>query len=299
MATTSQLLSDYIKKTSGQVSSSLRESEEQRFDAIKDIIKNEKARRNEITEIKPSEILREFKARDTLEQYAEAESQMKKFGITDKSVQQFVKEEEERRTSSLKGLEERFTRERKAEEEKRKKVLTEEEEKQTIKNAENSVIDGSSPTYNYAIQSKPRRVSNIYEAKDINYISAGTKEPDFNQGEAFFTEEDIYNMIKNKTFENAGITLDEVKKLLNMPNTKEEQENYQIPVKGSQDLIYKYLNAPESSALRTSYNIEMRDKSQRDNQKLAELLVGRALGLQSTETDSTRVQSSLSPRSKF
>ena len=60
MSTTSQLLSEYIKKTSGQVSSSLRESEQQRFDAIKDIVKNEKARRNEITEIKPSEILREF-----------------------------------------------------------------------------------------------------------------------------------------------------------------------------------------------------------------------------------------------
>tara|TARA_R110002012_G_scaffold309572_1_gene516629 strand:+ start:16173 stop:17072 length:900 start_codon:yes stop_codon:yes gene_type:complete len=299
MSTTSQLLSEYIKKTSGQVSSSLNESEQQRYDAIKNIVKDEKARRNEIAEIKPSEILKEFKARDTLEQYAEAESQMKKFGITDKSVQQFVKEEEERRTSSLKGLEERFKKEREAEEEKTKKLLTSEEEKQTITNAENSVIDGSSPTYNYAINAKSRRTSVVYNSEDINYIRANQKEPDFSQGESFFTEADIYSMIENKTFENAGITLDEIKKFLNMPNTKEEQENYQIPVKGSQDLIYKYLSSPESSALRTSYNIEIRDESQKDNQKLAELLIGKAFGLQSTEAESTLVQSSLSPRSKF
>ena len=41
MSTTSQLLSEYIKKTSGQVSSSLNESEQQRYDAIKNIVKDD------------------------------------------------------------------------------------------------------------------------------------------------------------------------------------------------------------------------------------------------------------------
>ena len=109
MATNSQLLAEYVKRTAGQVSSSLKEAEQQRMGAIKDIIREEKTRSNVAEDIKPSEILKEFKARDTLELYAKAESKMKKFGITDKSVQQFVKEEEEKRQSSLKGLEDRFT----------------------------------------------------------------------------------------------------------------------------------------------------------------------------------------------
>jgi len=300
MSTTSQLLSEYIKKTSGQVSSSLNESEQQRYDAIKNIVKDEKARRNEIAEIKPSEILREFKARDTLEQYAEAENQMKKFGITDKSVQQFVKEEEERRTSSLKGLEERFTRERKAEEEKTKKLLTSEEEKQTITNAENSVKDGSSPTFNYSVQKKPRRTSNVYGKEDINYISAGTEEPDFNQGEAYFTEKDFYDMIANGTFEKAGITLDEIAKDVSMPEDSSKQANYRIPITGAQTVFYKYLQSAESSPLRTAYNIELRDKKDKSMEQIMRL-INIGFDREIAKDDSTKVvmQSSMQPPSRY
>tara|TARA_R100000664_G_scaffold3521_1_gene7808 strand:+ start:1322 stop:2224 length:903 start_codon:yes stop_codon:yes gene_type:complete len=300
MATTSQLLSEYIKRTSGQVSSSLRESEEQRFDAIKNIIKEEKIRRNEAEDIKPSEILKEFKARDTLQKLARAENKMKKFGITDKSVQQFIKEEEETRQSSIKGLEDRFKREREAKEQETKELLTKEEEKQTITNAENSVKDGSSPTYNYAIQKKPRRVSNVYEATDINYISAGTQVPDFSQGEAYFTEKDFYDMTANGTFEKAGITLDEIRKEVSMPEDSSEQSNYRIPITGAQKVFYKYLQSAESNPLRTAYNIELRDKKDKSMEQIMRL-INMGLGRETAEDDSTRVvmQSSMRPPSRY
>jgi len=288
MSTTSQLLSEYIKKTSGQVSSSLRESEQQRFDAIKDIVKNEKARRNEITEIKPSEILREFKAGDTLEQYAKAENQMKKFGITDKSVQQFVKEEEERRTSSLKGLEERFTRERKAKEQETKELLTKEEEEQTITNAENSVLKGSSPTLNYAFKKVPARISNAYTFNDINIISSTEKEPDFEKTEAYFTEKDIQNMYDNGTFENAGITKEKVKKYLNIVDKTGMPMNGIMPVKGAQELMYEYLQTPESSNLRTAYKIEMKDPKQQNS--FEQMIQALKNSLATTQSESTNTQ---------
>ena len=300
MATNSQLLAEYVKRTAGQVSSSLKEAEQQRMGAIKDIIREEKTRSNVAEDIKPSEILKEFKARDTLELYAKAESKMKKFGITDKSVQQFVKEEEEKRQSSLKGLEDRFKREREAEEQKTKELLTKEEEKQTITNAENSVKDGSSPTYNYSIQAKPRRVSNIYDAKDINYISAGTQEPDFNQGEAYFTEKDFYDMVANGTFEKAGITLDEIATAVSMPKDSSAQSTYRIPITGAQKIFYKYLQSAESSPLRTAYNIELRDKKDLTRENIIRL-INRGLGGVTAEDDTTTVVTgaSMRPLSRF
>ena len=170
MATTSQLLAEYVKRTAGQVSSSLKEAEEQRMGAIKDIIREEKARSNVAEDIKPSEILRELTARDKLQGFVQAENEMKKYGITDKTVQQYQKEEEERRKSSLKGLEERFERERKAKEAdvKRKAEVAEELVNQT--DAVNSVADGSSPTMNYAFKKAPARISNTYRFSDINTI---------------------------------------------------------------------------------------------------------------------------------
>ena len=296
MATNSQLLAEYVKRTAGQVSSSLKEAEQQRMGAIKDIIREEKTRSNVAEDIKPSEILKEFKARDTLELYAKAESKMKKFGITDKSVQQFVKEEEEKRQSSLKGLEDRFKRER----QKTKELLTKEEEKQTITNAENSVKDGSSPTYNYSIQAKPRRVSNIYDAKDINYISAGTQEPDFNQGEAYFTEKDFYDMVANGTFEKAGITLDEIATAVSMPKDSSAQSTYRIPITGAQKIFYKYLQSAESSPLRTAYNIELRDKKDLTRENIIRL-INRGLGGVTAEDDTTTVVTgaSMRPLSRF
>ena len=300
MATNSQLLAEYVKRTAGQVSSSLKEAEQQRMGAIKDIIREEKTRSNVAEDIKPSEILKEFKARDTLELYAKAESKMKKFGITDKSVQQFVKEEEEKRQSSLKGLEDRFKREREAEEQKTKELLTKEEEKQTITNAENSVKDGSSPTYNYSIQAKPRRVSNIYDAKDINYISAGTQEPDFNQGEAYFTEKDFYDMVANGTFEKAGITLDEIATAVSMPKDSSAQSTYRIPITGAQKIFYKYLQSAESSPLRTAYNIELRDKKDLTRENIIRL-INRGLGGVTAEDDTTTVVTgaSMRPQSRY
>lgn len=300
MATTSQLLAEYVKRTAGQVSSSLREAEQQRMGAIKDIIREEKTRSNVAEDIKPSEILRELTARDKLQGFVRAENEMRKYGITDKTVQQYQKEEEERRQSSLKGLEDRFKREREAEEQKTKELLTKKEEKQTITNAENSVKDGSSPTYNYSIQEKPRRVSNIYEAKDINYISAGTEEPDFNQGEAYFTEKDFYDMIANRTFEKAGITLDEIATTVSMPKDSSAQSTYRIPVTGAQEIFYKYLQSAESSPLRTAYNIELRDKRDTSMENIMRL-INIGIGGATADDDSTKVvmQSSMRPPSRF
>lgn len=300
MATTSQLLAEYVTRTAGQVSSSLREAEEQRMGAIKDIIREEKARSNVAEDIKPSEILRELTARDKLQGFVQAENEMRKYGITDKTVQQYQKEEEERRQSSLKGLEDRFKREREAEEQKTKELLTKEEEKQTITNAENSVKDGSSPTYNYSIQEKPRRVSNIYEAKDINYISAGTQEPDFNQGEAYFTEKDFYDMIANGTFEKAGITLDEIATAVSMPKDSSAQSTYRIPITGAQKIFYKYLQSAESSPLRTAYNIELRDKKDLTRENIIRL-INIGIGGATADDDSTKVvmQSSMRPPSRY
>lgn len=293
MATTSQLLAEYVKRTAGQVSSSLKEAEEQRMGAIKDIIREEKARSNVAEDIKPSEILRELTARDKLQGFVQAENEMKKYGITDKTVQQYQKEEEERRKSSLKGLEERFERERKAKEAdvKRKAEVAEELVNQT--DAVNSVADGSSPTMNYAFKKAPARISNTYRFSDINIISATEAEPDFEKTEAYFTEKDIKHMYDNGTFENAGITEEKVRKYLNIDIETGAPVNGIMPVKGAQELMYEYLQTPESSNLRTAYKIEMKDPKQ---QEAFEQFMGfyqQALGrddISSAPSESTRVQ---------
>lgn len=300
MATNSQLLAEYVKRTAGQVSSSLKEAEKQRVGAIKDIIREEKVRSNVAEDIKPSEILKELIARDKVQGFVQAENEMRKYGITDRTVQEYQAEEEERKKSSLKGLEDRFKREREAEEQKTKELLTKKEEKNTITNAENSVTDGSSPTYNYAVQAKPRRVSNIYEQTDINYISAGTNEPDFNQGEAYFTEKDFYDMIKNGTFEKAGITLEEIATDISMPKDSSAQSTYRIPIAGAQKVLYKYLQSAESSPLRTAYNIELRDKRDTSMENIIRL-INIGVGGTTADDDSTKVvlQSSMRPPSRY
>lgn len=221
MATTSQLLSDYIKKTSSQISSSLQQSQQQRFDVIKDIVKEEK------TSKKPSvsSILRELKAKEELDVYLQAKKEKNQIGFSG-TTQQYLNQKKSDAEKEIKIREEKT----KAEEAVifgldediavlEKKAEAKSEQRQEAYDPQNIEM-GQLP--DFVLNNKPNKKLTINDANDIPFYSNVFQEPKggFSENNFYATPQKIQEFIDSGVLERNGINLNDAKYKFNIIDVK-------------------------------------------------------------------------------
>jgi hypothetical protein len=243
--------------------------------ALQDSTKASMARRNAISfeeddedkPPKPSDILKEYKARIEMEEIQEQEREIRKTGMSRgefKDYEDTVETQKdlaktfasEQRTVGRTIAKEGRTAERKASEELDKSVQAAESSTEKKLKIRDKIAEGSGFLPSIIKGQFPKTESTFGIESDIVIITDPLDAPDRTQTKAYFTLEDIDYMIKNNEFENAGINRDEVISALNIDSSTGKAG---FPVRNVQELMFKFLKTDHGKGMATAQKMKFQD----------------------------------------
>tara|TARA_R100000315_G_C5219386_1_gene131624 strand:+ start:300 stop:1208 length:909 start_codon:yes stop_codon:yes gene_type:complete len=243
------------------------------------------------------EVLSDLKANLELKILQQEDEERNKYNMTEIEYKRMKSNLVSERNRSLRGVAE-------IAEKKKATMIANAEELDSLKKQQENKIKiedqiqrGEGPLPTIIRNEIPKLQSTVNNYADINFVSlenaAGMQLKD---SKHFFTPNDIEYLAQKGKFREAGISDDELVKILQIDM---QSGNAEYSIENAQKLLFKYLNSPAGRALATGYKINLRDEESQDAveqlleiMRLEKIRQVRGLGNMNTGTtqaDSTRV----------